>query len=38
MDAALVQRWNDTIGADDIVYHLGDFTLQDLTKFATIVR
>jgi calcineurin-like phosphoesterase family protein len=38
MDAALVQRWNDTVGADDVVYHLGDFMLQDLTKFATIVR
>lgn len=37
MDATLIQLWNETVGADDIVYHLGDFTLQGLTKFETTV-
>jgi calcineurin-like phosphoesterase family protein len=27
MDRALVERWNDTVGADDAVWHLGDFAL-----------
>lgn len=27
MDAELIRRWNDTVGDDDVVYHLGDFTL-----------
>jgi calcineurin-like phosphoesterase family protein len=26
-DAALVTRWNDVVGADDEVWHLGDFAL-----------
>jgi hypothetical protein len=38
MDAALVQQWNVTVGASDIVYHFGDFTLQGLPQFAVIVR
>ena len=25
MDAFLIARWNETVGADDEVYHLGDF-------------
>jgi calcineurin-like phosphoesterase family protein len=27
MDDALVARWNETVGADDEVWHLGDFAL-----------
>jgi len=27
MDEALVERWNERVGPDDVVYHLGDFTL-----------
>jgi calcineurin-like phosphoesterase family protein len=38
MDAALVRLWNDTVSADDLVYHLGDFTLQGLPQFTAIVR
>ncbi len=38
MDAELIRLWNDTAGADDTVYHLGDFTLQDIARFATIAR
>ena len=26
-DAALIARWNDTVGADDDVWHLGDFAV-----------
>lgn len=28
MDAALLQHWNDTVGPDDEVWHLGDFALR----------
>lgn len=28
MDQVLINNWNDVVGADDIVYHLGDFTLS----------
>jgi calcineurin-like phosphoesterase family protein len=24
-DEALVEFWNETVGADDVVWHLGDF-------------
>ncbi|MGE5550034.1 MAG: metallophosphoesterase [Bacteroidota bacterium] len=34
MDAALVDGWNDTVGPDDTVYHLGDFTLGDIKRFV----
>ena len=27
MDQVLINNWNKAVGADDIVYHLGDFTL-----------
>jgi calcineurin-like phosphoesterase family protein len=27
MDAAMVDRWNVTVGAEDEVWHLGDFAL-----------
>lgn len=28
MDRAMIQRWNDAVGPEDTVYHLGDFTLS----------
>ena len=28
MNAAMISRWNDTVGADDDVWHLGDFALR----------
>jgi calcineurin-like phosphoesterase family protein len=28
MDEALITRWNERVGDDDTVYHLGDFTLK----------
>ena len=30
MNAAMVERWNDVVKNDDLVYHLGDFTPKDL--------
>jgi calcineurin-like phosphoesterase family protein len=34
MDAALVERWNATVGARDEVWHLGDFALAGGVKRA----
>jgi calcineurin-like phosphoesterase family protein len=28
MDQALVERWNEVVGAGDVVWHLGDFALR----------
>jgi calcineurin-like phosphoesterase family protein len=28
MDEQLIENWNQAIGPDDIIYHLGDFTLM----------
>ncbi len=28
MDRAMIERWNDAIGSKDVIYHLGDFTLN----------
>jgi len=28
MDEALIERWNARVGDDDVVWHLGDFTLK----------
>ena len=37
MDAALFHNWNDVVGANDVVYHLGDLTLGDIRRFTGIV-
>lgn len=29
MDRYLIDRWNDVVGPDDIVFHLGDFAVGD---------
>jgi calcineurin-like phosphoesterase family protein len=34
MDAALIQRWNATVGAGDTVWHLGDVALGPALKRA----
>jgi calcineurin-like phosphoesterase family protein len=31
MDAAMVARWNQTVGPDDEVWHLGDFAVRQST-------
>jgi len=28
MNEALVERWNETVGSDDVVWHLGDFAIR----------
>ena len=29
MDQELIRRWNEVVGEEDVVYHLGDFTLSN---------
>lgn len=31
MDAALISNWNEVVGPDDAVFHLGDFTMGRFT-------
>ena len=31
-DAALIERWNEVVGAKDEIYHLGDFTILKSAK------
>jgi len=38
MDEALVQKWNSVVGKNDLVYHLGDFTLLGYNKFKEYVK
>jgi calcineurin-like phosphoesterase family protein len=35
MDLALISNWNQTVGADDHVYHLGDFALQNHLQYKS---
>jgi calcineurin-like phosphoesterase family protein len=34
MNAAMVERWNSVVSEQDLVYHLGDFTLDDIAHFT----
>ena len=34
MNAVMVERWNRIVTDDDTVYHLGDFTPKDLSRFT----
>ena len=34
MNAVMVERWNHVVADEDLVYHLGDFTLEDLNHFT----
>jgi len=34
MNAVLVERWNSVVAEKDSVYHLGDFTLDDIHHFT----
>jgi len=38
MNAVMVERWNQVVAEEDLVYHLGDFTLKDLSHFTTWAR
>jgi calcineurin-like phosphoesterase family protein len=33
MNARMVEKWNQVVGERDTVYHLGDFTLEDIDHF-----
>lgn len=37
MNSDMIQRWNDVVGQNDVVYHLGDFALGDKTLVPEIV-
>jgi calcineurin-like phosphoesterase family protein len=38
MDAALIRAWNETVRAEDEVWHLGDFAVkQSASRMATIL-
>ena len=34
MNEAIVERWNDTVGADDEIWHLGDFAIRQPASVA----
>ena len=36
MNAALIQRWNEVVGEDDVVYHLGDFSMAGIERTALV--
>ena len=38
MDADLIRRWNDKVGKNDIVFHLGDFGMVNQKKLEEIVN
>lgn len=33
MDEALIAAWNKRVGHEDLVYHLGDFSMYDVAKY-----
>ena len=38
MDEHMIAVWNETVGSDDIVYHLGDFCLGDFDMAKSYIR
>lgn len=38
MNAVMVERWNNVVTESDMVYHLGDFTLDDIHHFTKWVN
>lgn len=36
MNTELIKRWNETVDPNDVVYHLGDFTLRDINYAKTL--
>ncbi len=37
MNTAMLARWNETVGPDDDVWHLGDFALRTSTAAASVL-
>lgn len=38
MDEVLISNWNEVVGRDDVVYHLGDFALGPVKKVREIIK
>lgn len=38
MNEAIIQRWNDRVKPDDIVYHLGDVIMGDLNSGIELIK
>jgi predicted phosphodiesterase len=38
MDEVLIQNWNDTVGSDDIVFHLGDFSYGGSAEWVRVLN
>jgi calcineurin-like phosphoesterase family protein len=38
MDKAMIRRWNEVVDQDDIVWHLGDFTLKNTGPFLEYIN
>ena len=38
MNETLIENWNNNVGADDIVYHLGDFSFGGFDEVHKVVR
>ena len=37
MNEGLVERWNETVGPDDVVWHLGDFAIRQRPEMVAAV-
>lgn len=38
MDKILIERWNEKVKPDDIIYHLGDFAWLDKIELSKVVK
>lgn len=38
MDEFLIARWNDVVGVDDLVYHLGDMSFKQTNLYSVLPR
>ena len=37
MDEVMIRRWNEVVGKDDTVYHLGDFAFLSTGKLRQLI-
>ena len=38
MDEDLILKWNETVGVEDVIYHLGDFAFMDKIRTAATIQ